>query len=182
MLDPLCIHNRPKSICAECTPNELPRPKAEDIPAPSPLTLADLIQPLFGRIVIQVETKAEWTPSGLYIPVDTARTVHEQRATQGKVVAVSWGEAVRIPSGSTEGIDLEPGKAYLMDDDDEELSQAPHAVSVGDTVLFGKYTGTKITWQPDRTKDRQDVIIMQERDVLAVLHSPEQARNIKVKA
>jgi chaperonin GroES len=122
--------------------------------APAPLSLGDLIDPMPGKIAVQIETKKEWTPSGLFIPLETARTVHDQRATQGKVVAI--GES----------------------DDDLE---SPGIVALGDTVLFGKYTGTKISWQPDRKAERQDVIIMQERDVLAVLRSPDQARNIKVR-
>lgn len=129
---------------------------------PEALSLGDLIKPLFNRIAVQVETKKELMPSGLYIPIETARTVHEQRATQGTVVAVSWADD--------------------EDEGDDDLESAPHRVSVGDVVLFGKYTGTSIFWQPDRTQDRQQVILMQEKDVLAVLLSPEQARNIKVKA
>lgn len=136
-----------------------------------PIGLGDMIVPMPGKIAVQVETKEEFRPGGLFIPIDTARSVHEQRATQGVVVAHG---------------DDDP-------DDEEDLDSPPPRVKVGDVVLFGKYTGTKITWQPPTpegfvpSKDnpppqRQEVIVMYEKDVLAVLLTPEQAKNIKVKS
>lgn len=128
------------------------------IPPEKPLSLGDLIEPMPGKIAVQIETKKEMTPGGLYIPIDTARSVHEARATQGRVVAI----------GS---------------DDEDDLASAPSRVSIGDTVIFGKYTGTKISWHPggDRTKDKEELVIMYEKDLLAILRSPEEARHIKVK-
>lgn len=126
------------------------------------VSLGDLIDPMPGKIVVQVATKDEFTPGGLYIPVDTARTIHEARATQGVVVAIG-GE-------TDEPVELEDDLTGLL--------------KIGDTVLFGKYTGTKVEWQPDpeNRNKREQVIIMMERDVLAILRSPEQARGLKVKS
>lgn len=129
-----------------------------------PVTLGDLIAPMPGKIAVQVDTKNEFTPGGLFIPVETARTIHEARATQGIVVA--------------HGDDS---------DEDDDLESPPPRTKVGDTVLFGKYTGTKITWQPPTPEGqkerppREEVIVMHEKDVLAILLSPEQAKNIRVK-
>ena len=39
-------------------------------------------------------------------------------------------------------------------------------VKVGDRVLYGKYSGTEIT-----TKDGEDLLIMREEDVLAIVKS-----------
>lgn len=129
-----------------------------DTPA---VTLGQLVRPMPGKIVVQVETKNEVTPGGLFIPVETARSIHEQRATQGKVVAIGA-------------------------DDEGDLESAPSLVNLGDVVLFGKYTGTKVEWQPPAPEGqprppKEQVIIMFEKDVLAVLLSPEQATGIKVK-
>lgn len=130
----------------------------------TPVGLGDMILPMPGKIAVQVDTKNEITPGGLFIPVDSVKTIHESRATQGVVVA--------------HGDDTE---------DEDDLDSAPPRTKVGDTVLFGKYTGTKITWQPPTPEGsavrppREEVIVMYEKDVLAILLSPEQAKNIKVK-
>lgn len=47
----------------------------------------------------------------------------------------------------------------------EDGSVTPLAVKVGDTVLFGKYAGTEIKL------DGEEVLIIREEDVLAVLDS-----------
>lgn len=130
-----------------------------------PIGLGDMILPMPGKIAVKVDTKNEITPGGLYIPEATARTIHEARATQGVVVAHGDDD----------------------DEDDDNLDAPPPRTKIGDTVLFGKYTGTKITWQPptpegEKVKPpREEVIVMYEKDVLAILLSPEQAKNIKVK-
>lgn len=121
----------------------------------SDVSLADMIRPAPGKIAVLVESKSERTPSGLLIPVDTVRSIHEEKATQGTVISKG-------------------------DEDDDSF------VNIGDVVLFGKYTGTKIKYRPERPAnepqaDQETVIIMTEASVLAVLLTPEQAANFKVR-
>jgi chaperonin GroES len=92
------------------------------------------IKPLSDRVVVQALEAAEQTRGGLYIP-DTAK----EKPIQGKVVAVG------------------PGK---LSDEGERL--APD-LKVGDTVLYGKYSGTEVT------VDGEEYLILRESDVLAVI-------------
>jgi chaperonin GroES len=71
---------------------------------------------------------------GLYIP-DTAK----EKPSQGEIVAVG------------------PGK---LSDDGTRLEMD---VSVGDKVLYGKYSGT------DVTLDGEEYLILRESDVLAIV-------------
>jgi chaperonin GroES len=64
----------------------------------------------------------------------------KERPQEGKVVAV--------------------GKGKVMDNG---TVSAPE-VKVGDKVLYGKYSGNEIT-----TKDGEELLIMREEDILAVL-------------
>lgn len=121
----------------------------------SEVKLGDLIEPTPGRLAVEVNVKEERTKSGLFIPRDTTRSQHEQKATQGIVVA-------------------------LGDEDEDDLENPPSKIKLGDTVLFGKYSGTEVLYQPDRTKDPQKVFILNVRDILAVLRSPEEAANIRI--
>jgi chaperonin GroES len=59
-----------------------------------------------------------------------------------------------------EGEVLAVGKGKLSDSGTVQ----PLEVKVGDKILYGKYTGTEIT-----TKDGEEVLIMREEDVLAIL-------------
>ena len=97
-------------------------------------TAATKIQPLADRVVIQALAEAEQTRGGLYIP-DTAK----EKPQQGEVVAVGPGKL------SDEGTRLAPD------------------VSVGDRVLYGKYSGTEVT------VDGEEFLILRESDILAVL-------------
>jgi chaperonin GroES len=92
------------------------------------------ISPLHDRVVVQALKEAEQTRGGLYIP-DTAK----EKPQQGKVIAVG------------------PGK---LSEQGERL--APD-VKVGDTVLYGKYSGTEVS------VDGEDYLILRESDILAVL-------------
>ena len=78
--------------------------------------MANKIQPLSDRVVVQALDEAQQTRGGLYIP-DTAK----EKPQQGTVVSVG------------------PGK---LSDQGERL--APD-VKAGDTVLYGKYSGTEVT-------------------------------------
>jgi chaperonin GroES len=97
--------------------------------------MADVnVQPLADRVVVKPLEEAEQMRGGLYIP-DTAK----EKPSQGEVVAVGPGKL------SDEGARLE------MD------------VSVGNKVLYGKYSGT------DVTLDGQEYLILRESDILAIV-------------
>ncbi len=96
--------------------------------------MANKIQPLSDRVVVQALDEAEQTRGGLYIP-DTAK----EKPQQGTVVSVG------------------PGK---LSDQGERL--APD-VKEGNTVLYGKYSGTEVT------VDGEDYLILRESDILAII-------------
>jgi chaperonin GroES len=74
------------------------------------------IRPLYDRIVVKrIESDAEKTSGGLYIP-DTAK----EKPQEAEVVAVGKGKR------------LEDGQVAALD------------VQVGDRILFGKYSGSEI--------------------------------------
>ena len=92
------------------------------------------IKPLGDRVLVQA-LQAEETVGGIIIP-DTAT---KEKPQQGTVVAVG------------------PGR---MSDEGNRI--APEVKS-GDTVLFGKYSGTEIE------VDGEEFMILREADILAVL-------------
>ncbi len=96
---------------------------------------ANRIKPLGDRVVIQAAEEAEQTRGGLYIP-DTAQ---KEKPQQGAVVAVG------------------PGK---LSDDGKRIALE---VSAGDTVLYGKYSGTEVT------VDDEELIVIRESDILAII-------------
>lgn len=95
---------------------------------------AKKVKPLADRVVVQPLDEAEQMRGGLYIP-DTAK----EKPSQGQVVAVG------------------PGK---ISDDGTRLDMD---VSVGDKVLYGKYSGT------DVTLDGEEYLILRESDILAIV-------------
>jgi len=99
----------------------------------TPLTTSVTVAPLADRVVVRASEEAEQMRGGLYIP-DTAK----EKPQQGEVVAVGPGR-------------FEKGKRIPMD------------VKVGDTVLYGRYTGTEVTI------DGEQLLIVRESDVLAVM-------------
>ena len=92
------------------------------------------LQPLADRIVITPLKQEEVTASGLVIP-DTVK----EKPQQGEVVAVGPG---RLDDA---------GKRVALD------------VSVGDRILYAKYTGTEIKL------DGEDYIVLNDKDILAKL-------------
>ena len=92
------------------------------------------VKPLADRVMVHALDEAEQTRGGLYIP-DTAK----EKPQQGKVMAVG------------------PGK---LSEQGERL--APD-VKEGDTVLYGKYSGTEVT------VDEEEYLILRESDILAVI-------------
>ena len=59
-----------------------------------------------------------------------------------------------------EGKVIAVGKGKVMDNG----SIAPLEVKVGDKVLYGKYSGNEIT-----TKEGEELLIMREEDILAII-------------
>ena len=92
------------------------------------------IKPLSDRVVIKPAPADEKVQGGIIIP-DTAK----EKPQKGKIVAVG------------------PGKTS----DAGELIKM--SVKVGDTVLYGKYSGTEVTI------DNEDYLIVRESDILAVV-------------
>ncbi|MBA4130651.1 MAG: co-chaperone GroES [Hyphomicrobium sp.] len=99
-------------------------------------------RPLHDRIVVKRITADEKTAGGIIIP-DTA----QEKPQQGEVIAVGPGAR------------NERGEIVALD------------VKVGDTVLFGKWSGTEVKI------DGQDLLIMKESDVMGILEKP--ASNLK---
>jgi chaperonin GroES len=91
------------------------------------------ISPLADRVVIRPLEETEQMRGGLYIP-DTAK----EKPQQGEVIAVGPGR-------------IEKGDHVKME------------VTVGDKVLYGKYSGTEVTI------DNETLLIVKESDVLAVV-------------
>ena len=91
-------------------------------------------RPLHDRVVVKRLDAEEKTASGIIIP-DTA----QEKPSQGEIVAIG-------PGGRDEA-----GKLVPLD------------VKVGDTVLFGKWSGTEVKI------DGEDLLIMKESDIMGVL-------------
>jgi chaperonin GroES len=91
-------------------------------------------RPLHDRVVVKRLEEETKTTGGIIIP-DTAK----EKPQQGKVVAVGPGARDEV------------GKVQPLD------------VKAGDTVLFGKWSGTEVKI------DGEDLLIMKESDILGVL-------------
>ncbi len=94
------------------------------------------IRPLQDRLIVSRIEGDDKTASGLFIP-DSAK----EKPQQGRVVAVGKGK-VR-----------------------EDGTITPLDVRKGDTILFGKYSGSEIKI------DGEEYLIMREDDVLGVLEA-----------
>lgn len=96
--------------------------------------MAKSIRPLGDRILIKRIEAEQKTAGGILIP-DNAK----EKPAEGKVIAVGNGKT------------LEDGKV------------APLTVKAGDTVLFGKWSGTEVKL------DGEEHILLKEDEVLAIL-------------
>ncbi len=95
------------------------------------------IRPLYDRIVVKrLDDQAEQVLNGIIIP-DSAK----EKPQEAEVIAVGKGKR------------NEDGKLIALD------------VTVGDKILFGKYSGSDIK------VDGQEYLIMREDEVLAVIDS-----------
>ena len=92
------------------------------------------IKPLSDRVVVKAEAAEEKTASGIILP-DTAK----EKPQMGKVVAIGPGKV------------SDSGAKIKMN------------VKVGDKVLYGKYSGTEVTFE------NEDYLIMKENDIFAIL-------------
>jgi chaperonin GroES len=92
------------------------------------------LKPLGSRVVIEPIEQEEITAGGIVLP-ETAK----EKPQQGNVLAVGQGDRD------------EDGKRIAMD------------VSVGDKVLFAKYSGTEIKM------DGKKLLILRESDILAIV-------------
>ena len=93
------------------------------------------IRPLQDRVLVKrLEEEVEKTRGGIIIP-DTAK----EKPQHGKVIAVGKGKV------------NDDGKVTPLD------------VKVGDTILFGKYSGSEIKL------DGEEHLIMREDDILGVV-------------
>ena len=98
-------------------------------------------RPLHDRVLVRRIEADEKTAGGIIIP-DTAK----EKPSQGEIIAV--GPGGRDESGKLIPIDLK----------------------VGDTVLFGKWSGTEVKI------DGQDLLIMKESDIMGVIEGGSAAK------
>ena len=91
------------------------------------------LTPLGDRILIRRTEDDEQTTSGGIIIPDTAK----EKPQEGEVIAV--------------------GEGRLLDNGDRQ----PIDVAAGDKILFGKYSGTEVTYE------NEELLILREDDILA---------------
>jgi chaperonin GroES len=91
-------------------------------------------KPLRDRVFVKYSSEEEKTAGGLYIP-DAAK----EKPQKGSVMAVGTGRIT------------DDGKRQPMD------------VKVGDTILFDKYSGSKIKM------DNEEYLIIREEDILGIV-------------
>jgi len=92
------------------------------------------IRPLHDRVIIKRLEEERTSPGGIVIP-DTAT----EKPIRGKVIAVGSGRITE--KGEVRPLDLKKG----------------------DTVLFGKYSGTEVK------VDGEELVVMREDDIMAVI-------------
>ncbi len=92
------------------------------------------IRPLHDRVIVRRMEEERTTAGGIVIP-DNAT----EKPIRGEVLAVGHGKI--LDNGEVRGLD----------------------VKVGDTVLFGKYSGTEVKM------DGEELLVMREDDIMAVI-------------
>lgn len=91
-------------------------------------------RPLHDRVVVEPLEGEEKTAGGIIIP-DTAK----EKPMQGKIIAA--GQGARSDDGKVTPLDVKPG----------------------DTVLYGKWSGTEVKL------DGKTLLIMRESDIMGVV-------------
>jgi chaperonin GroES len=94
------------------------------------------LRPLHDRVIVKRVEEERTTPGGIVIP-DSAT----EKPIRGEILAVGNGKI------------LENGEVRALD------------LKVGDTVLFGKYSGTEVK------VDGDELLVMREDDIMAVIES-----------
>lgn len=94
------------------------------------------LRPLHDRVIVKRMEEERVSAGGIVIP-DNAT----EKPIRGEVVAVGNGKV--LDSGEQRGLD----------------------VKAGDTVLFGKYSGTEVK------VDGEELLVMREDDIMAVIES-----------
>ena len=92
------------------------------------------IRPLQDRVVVRRMEQESTSSGGIVLPDSAA-----EKPVQGEILAVGNGKV------------LNSGESRPLD------------VKVGDTVLFGKYSGTEVKI------DDEDLLVMREEDIMGVL-------------
>ena len=92
------------------------------------------IRPLHDRVVVKRLEEERKSAGGIVIPDNAA-----EKPDQGEVIAVGTGKI------------LEDGKVRPLD------------VKVGDSILFGKYSGTTVKVEGD------ELLVMREDDIMGVI-------------
>ena len=92
------------------------------------------LRPLHDRVIVKRMEEERVSAGGIVIP-DNAT----EKPVRGEVIAVSNGKV--LDSGDQRGLD----------------------VKAGDTVLFGKYSGTEVK------VEGEELLVMREDDVMAVI-------------
>ena len=92
------------------------------------------IRPLHDRVIIRRMEEEKTSPGGIVIP-DSAT----EKPVKGEVVAVGNGKI------------LDSGEVRPLD------------AKVGDTILFGKYSGTEVS------VDGEELLVMREDDITAII-------------
>jgi chaperonin GroES len=92
------------------------------------------LRPLNDRVIVKRLEEEKKSAGGILIPDSAA-----EKPSKGEVIAVGPGK--RDNEGKTHAVN----------------------VAVGDTVLFGKYSGTEVK------VDGQELLVMREDDIIAVI-------------
>ena len=94
------------------------------------------IRPLHDRVILKRMEEETTSAGGIVIPDSAA-----EKPQRGEIVAAGTGKR------------LESGEVVPLD------------VKIGDTVLFGKYSGTEVK------VDGSDLLVMREEDIMGVIEA-----------
>jgi chaperonin GroES len=93
-----------------------------------------MLKPLGDRVVIELVESEEKTASGIVLPGSA-----QEKPQEGKVIAVGTGRV------------LENGERVAVE------------VSVGDRIIFSKYSGTEVKY------GGTEYLVLRENDILAII-------------